>query len=68
HGRLTGLDIAGAKALQNEGAGILASGGVSGLKDIVAAREAGLAGVLVGRALDEGRFPLADGLRAASGD
>lgn len=68
HGRLTGLDIAAAQALQNEGAGILASGGVAGLKDIVAAREAGLAGVLVGRALDEGRFTLADGLHAASGD
>ncbi|MGB7211757.1 MAG: HisA/HisF-related TIM barrel protein [Gemmatimonadales bacterium] len=68
HGRLGGLDIAGAKALQNEGAGILVSGGAAGLQDIVAARAAGLAGVLVGRALDEGRFTLADGLRAASGD
>ncbi|MGH7532879.1 MAG: HisA/HisF-related TIM barrel protein [Gemmatimonadales bacterium] len=68
HGRLTGLDIAEATALQSEGAGILAWGGIAGLKDIAAAREAGLAGVVVGRALDEGRFTLADGLRAASGD
>lgn len=67
HGRLVGLDIAGASALQDEGAGVLVGGGVSGLKDIVAAREAGLAGVVVGRALDEGRFSLADGLRAAAG-
>lgn len=67
HGRLAGLDIPTARALQEEGAGILVSGGVAGLKDIVAAERAGLAGVVVGRALDEGRFSLADGLRAAAG-
>lgn len=68
HGRLTGLDIAGASALQGEGAGIIASGGLSGLNDIIAAREAGLAGAIVGRALDERRFSFADGLRIAAGD
>ena len=45
---------------------VQASGGVSGLQDIDAARAAGCAGVVLGRALLEGRFALADALREAA--
>lgn len=41
---------------------VIASGGVAGLPDIRSARQAGLAGVIVGRALYEGRFQLAEAL------
>jgi phosphoribosylformimino-5-aminoimidazole carboxamide ribotide isomerase len=66
-GMLTGPDLAGARRLQALGAGIIASGGVAGLEDIHAVREAGLAGAIVGRALYEGRLALPDALAAAAG-
>ena len=66
-GMLTGPDLGGAQRLQATGAGVIASGGVAALADIRAAREAGLAGAIVGRALYEGRFGLPEGLQAASG-
>lgn len=68
HGMLSGLNVPGASALQAEGAGIVASGGVKGLDDLVAARDAHLAGVVVGRALYEGRFSLMDALRICGGE
>ena len=55
-GMLTGPDLDGARRLQGLGAAVIASGGVAALDDIRAAREAGLAGAIVGRALYEGRF------------
>ena len=64
-GMLTGPDVEGAKRLQMAGARVIASGGVAGLGDIRAVREAGLAGAIVGRALYEGRFTLPDALEAA---
>lgn len=67
HGMLCGLNVNGAAALQHEGAGIVASGGVKSLEDLAAARDAHLAGVVVGRALYEGRFSLADALRVTAG-
>ncbi|MEO6055528.1 MAG: 1-(5-phosphoribosyl)-5-[(5-phosphoribosylamino)methylideneamino] imidazole-4-carboxamide isomerase [Gemmatimonadales bacterium] len=66
-GMLTGPDLDGALRLQAMGAGVIASGGVGGLEDIRGAREAGLAGAIVGRALYEGRFALAEALAAAGG-
>jgi phosphoribosylformimino-5-aminoimidazole carboxamide ribotide isomerase len=66
-GMLTGPDLDGARRLQALGAAVIASGGVAGLEDIHAAREAGLAGAIVGRALYEGRLVLADALAAAAG-
>jgi phosphoribosylformimino-5-aminoimidazole carboxamide ribotide isomerase len=64
-GMLLGPDIAGAVALQRAGASVIASGGVSGLDDVRAVCEAGLAGAIVGRALYEGRLDLAAALQAA---
>ena len=64
-GMLTGPDLAGARRLTAAGAEVIASGGVATLDDIRAAREAGLAGAIVGRALYEGRILLPDALQAA---
>jgi phosphoribosylformimino-5-aminoimidazole carboxamide ribotide isomerase len=65
-GMFTGVDAAGAAALQAEaGVEVVASGGVASLDDIEACRTAGLAGVIVGKALYERRFALADAIRAA---
>jgi phosphoribosylformimino-5-aminoimidazole carboxamide ribotide isomerase len=44
---------------------VIASGGVSSVDDVVALRDAGAAAVVVGTALYEGRFSLADAQRAA---
>jgi phosphoribosylformimino-5-aminoimidazole carboxamide ribotide isomerase len=64
-GMLSGPDLAGARRLQSAGLGVVASGGVAGAADLRAAREAGLAGAIVGRALYEGRLTLAEALAAA---
>lgn len=42
---------------------VIASGGVHSLADLCAARQAGLAGVIIGRALYQGAFTLEDALR-----
>jgi len=65
-GMLAGPDLEGARRLQHGGAAVIASGGVAGIGDIRAARDAGLAGVIVGRALYEGRFGLVEALEAAA--
>ena len=64
-GMLTGPDLDGARRLQDAGLNVIASGGFAGAGDIRAAREAGLAGAIVGRALYEGRVTLAEALEAA---
>jgi phosphoribosylformimino-5-aminoimidazole carboxamide ribotide isomerase len=66
-GMLTGPDLDGARRLQATGAAVIASGGISGLADLVAVRRAGLAGAIVGRALYEGRIQLSEALEAAAG-
>jgi phosphoribosylformimino-5-aminoimidazole carboxamide ribotide isomerase len=66
-GMLAGPDLAGACRLQQTGAAIIASGGVAGVADIRAARETGLAGIIVGRALYEGKLSLTEALNAAAG-
>jgi phosphoribosylformimino-5-aminoimidazole carboxamide ribotide isomerase len=66
-GMFTGVDAAGAARLQAEaGLPVVASGGVASLADVTACRDAGLAGVIVGKALYEGRVVLADAVRAAA--
>lgn len=65
-GMLAGPDLEGARRLQQGGASVIASGGVAGVADIRAVRDAGLAGVIVGRALYEGRIGLVEGLEAAA--
>jgi phosphoribosylformimino-5-aminoimidazole carboxamide ribotide isomerase len=63
-GMLSGPDLPGAAALLATGARVIVSGGVAQVEDIVEARRQGLAGAVVGRALYEGRFTLADALAA----
>ena len=60
-GTLAGPDVSGARAL-SDGLDVIISGGVASLEDLRAARAAGLAGAIVGRALHEARFTLAEAL------
>jgi phosphoribosylformimino-5-aminoimidazole carboxamide ribotide isomerase len=67
-GMFTGVDAEGAARLAAEaGVEVVASGGVASLSDIEACRAGGLSGVIVGKALYEGRIDLAEALRAAAG-
>jgi len=67
-GLFTGVDAAGAAKLQADaGVEVVAAGGVASLADLEACRAAGLAGVIVGKAIYEGRLRLADALRTAAG-
>ena len=45
---------------------MIASGGVNTLDDVLAARDANLAGVIIGRALYEGKIDLAGALHGAA--
>ena len=67
-GALTGPDVDGARGIARLGGGIevIASGGVASLDDLRRVRAAGLAGAIVGRALHEGRFTLAEALACAA--
>jgi phosphoribosylformimino-5-aminoimidazole carboxamide ribotide isomerase len=67
-GMFTGVDAAGAARLQAEaGVKVVASGGVASLADVGACKAAGLAGVIVGKALYEKRMDLAEALGVAEG-
>ena len=58
-----GVDITGSQALaERTGCEVIASGGVGSLDDIRSVREAGLAGVIVGKALYEEQFTLEEAL------
>ena len=64
-GMLSGPDLAGAVALQSTGARVILSGGIAGSADVGAACEAGLDGVIVGRALYEGRLSVSEAIQAS---
>jgi len=68
-GALGGVNVAAtAELARSTGIPVIASGGVGGLQDIVACKQAGvIAGVIVGRALYDGRLDPAAAL-AAAGD
>jgi phosphoribosylformimino-5-aminoimidazole carboxamide ribotide isomerase len=66
-GTMRGPDLAGARALTGLGLHVVASGGIGTLDDLAAIRDAGLAGAVVGRALHEGRFTLAEALTCTDG-
>lgn len=61
-GALQGADVVGAAQLLGQGAAIVVAGGIESLADLRAAREAGLDGVIVGRALHTGRLTLEEAL------
>lgn len=59
-----GLNVEAARIFQEEtGLNVIAAGGVASLDDIRAARDAGLWGVIIGRALYEGELDLARALK-----
>jgi phosphoribosylformimino-5-aminoimidazole carboxamide ribotide isomerase len=62
-GMQSGVDWSAAQKLAKEsGLRVIASGGTAALSDISAVRQAGLAGVIVGKALYEGNFSLKEAL------
>jgi phosphoribosylformimino-5-aminoimidazole carboxamide ribotide isomerase len=64
-----GANVAATAALaRSAGIEVIASGGVGSLDDIAALRRAGITAVVVGRALYDGRFSVADAVRAAHGE
>jgi phosphoribosylformimino-5-aminoimidazole carboxamide ribotide isomerase len=68
-GMFSGVDAEGAARLAREaGVEVVASGGVASLDDVRACRAAGLAGVIVGKALYEGRVDLAEAVAIARGE
>jgi phosphoribosylformimino-5-aminoimidazole carboxamide ribotide isomerase len=59
-----GLNIPATRELADvSGMDVIASGGVHSLEDVIAARDAGLAGAIVGRALYEGTIDLGSALQ-----
>jgi phosphoribosylformimino-5-aminoimidazole carboxamide ribotide isomerase len=59
----SGLNIAATRELANDsGLDVIASGGVHTMDDVIAARDANLAGVIIGRALYEGTIDLKEAL------
>jgi len=65
-GMFTGVDAAGAAAIQRDAdVQVVASGGVASLDDVKACKAAGIAGVIVGKAIYEGRLRLSDAVKLA---
>lgn len=64
-GTLSGLDPAAALAVAGEGLHVLAAGGVGSARDVEGLARLGLAGVVIGRALYEGRLTLPEAIAAA---
>lgn len=63
----TGVDVSSAVVLQEKtGLQVVASGGVSSVEDVIRVKNAELAGVIIGRALYEGKFSLRDVLSASA--
>jgi phosphoribosylformimino-5-aminoimidazole carboxamide ribotide isomerase len=68
-GMFTGVDAEGAARLQKEaGLPVVASGGVAALADVEACRKAGVAGVIIGKAIYEKRMDLAEAIRVAGSE
>lgn len=67
-GALTGpnLDLLGEALRRRPGLKLQASGGVAALDDLIAARDLGCDGAIVGRAIYEGRFTAAQALKAVA--
>lgn len=67
-GMSRGLNVKAARIFQeNTGLDVISAGGVSSLEDIQSARDAGLRGVIIGRALYEGHIDLARALERFQG-
>lgn len=68
-GMLLGPNLAETKAMiEQTGLSIIASGGISSLKDLWAVKDIGAAGAIIGRALYTGDIHLADALKIQGGE
>jgi phosphoribosylformimino-5-aminoimidazole carboxamide ribotide isomerase len=65
-GTLGGAELEGAASLAEQGFEVIAAGGVASLEEVARAAQLGLAGVIVGRALLEGRFTLREALACSA--
>lgn len=65
-GSLAGADLVGAAALSRLELEVIAAGGVASVAELTAARKLGLGGVIVGRALYEGRFTLEEAIACSA--
>ena len=62
----SGLNVLSTRELaEASGLAVIASGGVRALEDVIAAKQAGLAGVIIGRALYDGTIDLPEAIRIA---
>jgi phosphoribosylformimino-5-aminoimidazole carboxamide ribotide isomerase len=64
-GALAGADLDAAARIAELGLDTIVSGGIASLDELRRARQLGLSGVVIGRALYEGRFTLAEALQCA---
>jgi len=67
-GTLLGPDIETLSRLCRSGLKVIAAGGISSIEDLLALNRMGVHGVVVGKALYEGRFSLNEALRAVMGE
>jgi phosphoribosylformimino-5-aminoimidazole carboxamide ribonucleotide (ProFAR) isomerase len=65
-GTLAGPDLDGATQLNGLGAEIIVAGGIASQAHLLAARDAGLGGAIVGRALLEGKITMEEALACSS--
>jgi len=65
-GALAGADLDAAAAVAEPGLDVIVSGGIASLDELSRARSLGLAGVVIGRALYEGRFTLTEALECVA--
>lgn len=64
----SGINVEATTALMDAtGLNVIASGGVKAVADVARVRDAGLSGVIIGRALYEGNLQLSEALAAAKG-
>lgn len=65
-GTLGGAELEGGASLAEQGFEVIAAGGVASLEEVERAAQLGLAGVIVGRALLEGRFSLREAIACSA--
>jgi phosphoribosylformimino-5-aminoimidazole carboxamide ribotide isomerase len=65
-GTLHGVDLGGLQTLAPLGLPVMVAGGITGIDDLAALRDAGAEGAIIGRALLDGSMDLADALRVAA--
>jgi phosphoribosylformimino-5-aminoimidazole carboxamide ribotide isomerase len=65
-GTLRGIDLDGLRTLMPLGLPVIVAGGIAGIADLEALRDAGAEGAIIGRALLDGSLDLVEALRVAT--